>query len=63
MGWLEVVSTQFWVGQMGACSYGDNNYRLKSGHWCIHGLQVREIPPVHYVVLSGGVLWLTGYVP
>jgi hypothetical protein len=45
------------------CGYGDNDYRLKSSRWCMHGLWVREIPPVHYINLFGGILWLTRYVP
>jgi len=42
--------------------YGYSDYRLKSGCWHTHGLGVCEILPVHYVILSGDVLWLTGYV-
>jgi hypothetical protein len=33
------------------------------GRWHTHGLQPHEISPVHYVVLAGDILWVTGYVP
>jgi hypothetical protein len=39
--------------------YGGSDYRLKSGCWHTHRLLVCEVRPVHYVVLSGDVLWLT----
>jgi hypothetical protein len=58
---------------------GDSDYKLQSGRWHTHGLQAHEISPVHYVVLSGDILWVispidyvvlsgdilwvTGYVP
>ncbi|CAK9265484.1 unnamed protein product [Sphagnum jensenii] len=42
--------------------YGNSDYRLKLGCWHTHGLRACEIPPVHYVIMSGDVLWLTGYV-
>jgi hypothetical protein len=63
-GKLQVRSTQYWVSQMGTQhGYRDSDYRLKSGRWRSHGLQAHEIQPVHYVILSGGILWLTSYVP
>jgi hypothetical protein len=43
--------------------YRDSDYRLKLGHWPTHGLRACEISLVHFVVLSGDVLRLTGYVP
>jgi len=40
-----------------------DGYSAESGHdWCTHRLRAREIWPVHYVVLSSDILWLTGYV-
>ncbi len=36
--------------------------RIKSGRWRTDGLQACEILPIHYVVLSSDILWLTGYV-
>ncbi len=42
--------------------YINNNYKLKSGRWRTNRLQAHKIPPVHSVVLSNHVLWLTGYV-
>jgi hypothetical protein len=57
---LEVVSAPYWVSLMGTARLR-RDYQLKSGHWHTPRLRACEIPPVHYVVLSSEVLWLTGY--
>jgi hypothetical protein len=59
-GRLQVVSAH--TGSARRVQSG-NNYRLKSGPRCAHGLRAREIPPIHYVILSGDILRLFGYVP
>jgi hypothetical protein len=55
-GKLQVRSTQYWVSQMGTAWLPDSDYQLKLGRWCTHGLQAHEIQPIHYVILSGGIL-------
>jgi hypothetical protein len=56
--YLPSIGSARWV----QLDYSESNYRLKLGHWRTHELQAHEISPVHYVVLSSDILWLTGYV-
>lgn len=50
------------TGQLDGYSM-ERDFRLKPDCSHTHRLEVPEILPVHHVILSSDILWLTGYVP